>query len=236
MKNFVKISLFICSFFISLYASAAIIHQQLDEADYISFGGYDWAWASPFGVQFIGDSTCDIFAGDFEPDNYLTTKLDGIDNCGNQLFAPWRIEGWDFIENQFIDNPLYNATNSINSLMLSLYNNEFNTNETNVLNLFDVNGKNIRAFDFWNTIQGLTHFDENLIGSQWNEPGKARIYDFNDNPFGINPYLNTIYVRVASEQLAPEAEQAQAVPEPAPLLFLSLAMVLLLVRQHRRTS
>lgn len=205
--------LFVFSLLHAFHTRAGVITSplvdDLNASHYVSFGGYDWTWASPVNIQFYrcqpknDDGSALIF------DNYLTNTAN-IDACApplaNQLLAP-NFHGWFFYEELFDTNV------PINDFLAEL---ALANQKSSAQDLFiDDTGLVIESFSYWNTNTFIATIN-NPFASDWRS--NTRYIDFFSSL--ASPVKNTIYVR-------PTATTIQSVPEPTTILILALALITL---------
>jgi hypothetical protein len=210
MLNLVKVFSLFLVFFANI-ASANLIQSRSSDipvGSYVTYGGYDWVWASPVNNQFY---MCDPKNDDssIDYDNFLTEVYTGSDCQAstssfiipNQLLAPsyYSNAGWDFFENLFTNQSLTEYFSSNNIIIDEFF---LNTDTQD----------NIEAFSYWNTAINGTFAFGNPFASDWT--GNARSI----SPFSFEQ-ANTVYVR-----------KSQPVPEPSTLLIFALGLIALAAR------
>jgi len=217
MLKLVKL-VFLVSLFITSYCSnAGIIEPQsedLTQDQYVTFGGYDWTWASTFNVQFyFCNPSSDV--GFTNYDDLLTTVSSG-EACkadtANQLMAASFHQGWSFYEDIA---ELYTAETSIDSYLTNYAAAKGLTNAQ----LFTRNNDIVNSFSYWNTSSDKTSAFDNPFASKWTDKGRTAVFPFFDNAV----YQNTIYVR-----------KSKPVPEPSTILIFGLALIGLSSKLRKR--
>lgn len=214
MLKLVKSFLVIITFVSSFASFAGLITpntSSLAQNSYVTYGGYDWTWASTFNVQFY---FCDPKSDDntINYDTYLSTAYSG-NACNNpfsnQLMSVAYHQGWSFFEDLL---PNSGST-------LSVYLESFLTaNQTSVLDLFtDSNGNKIQSFGYWNTSINTTSGFSAPFVSDWRTKTRAAFFDVQ------SVFANTVYVR-----------KSQPVPEPSTILIFAIALLALSARSRKQ--
>jgi hypothetical protein len=208
--------------------------SQLPEDTYVSYGGYDWTWASPYNVQFFNCSMAvknDQFFTDHE-----TVIYDNSGNeCGlgaNQLLAPSFHEGWSFFESLFAAELLSNPVTLEDYL--------FSLTGKDVYDVFtDSNGNLINSFEYWNTNNNLTAPYDQDFESDWtnnerfykeivvNSPTTMFFSLLSSNSTSF-PLVNTVYVR--------KSTSSQPIPEPSTLLIIAVGLLTISLRKYLKPN
>jgi len=219
MLKLVKSLLVIITFVSSFASFAGLITpntSSLAQNSYVTYGGYDWTWASTFNVQFY---FCDPKSDDntINYDDYLSTVYSGnacANTFSNQLMSVGYHQGWSFFEDLLPNS----------GTTLSVYLESFLTaNKTSVLDLFtDTNGNKIQSFGYWNTSINTTSAFNAAFVSDWRTKTRAAVSPFTDP----SAFANTIYVR--------KTQTSNPVPEPATILIFAIALLALSVRSRKQ--
>jgi hypothetical protein len=210
----------VISFLFIVQARASLITSpitsDLSENSYVSFGGYDWTWASPVNIQFYRCLPKNDDGSALVYDDYLV-EVANIVSCAppiaNQLLAP-SFHGWFFYEE------LFDVNVPINDFLTSL---ALANEKTSAQDLFiDNTGAVIESFAYWNTNSFIATIN-NPFASDWRE--SSRYVDFISSL--SSPVKNTIYVR-------PSSTTIQSVPEPTSIFMLAIALIGLALRYKKQ--
>jgi len=215
MLKLVKFLFLMTTLSVSFFSSAGLITPKaapLAQNTYVSYGGYDWTWASTYNVQFyFCDPKSDNSTNNY--DNYLTSVYSSSGSAcntdiSNQLMSADYHQGWSFFEDLFINT-------NINDYITGLA-----TQNGILLQDFfkDGNGNKVQSFDYWNTSINTTSGFNSPFASDWRNKSRAAVSFFSDP----SAFANTIYVR-----------KSQPVPEPSTIFILAIGLLGLSARLRK---